>query len=210
MLLSPERYKETYLLGKDADGVKREIDALRRGIANLKHKIESPSFVLDETGRAGYEAELSAAREYLSAAKAALYELCAESYESEEESAARFINERLSSVRAVDLTIGVYLTMRHTLTIAGDEAVLRVSELHGDNVEVRMESERVIEAISALCLGEWRDAYLPEQYGCFMSEPERWHVRIEFSDGGAPLFYDGVGVYPYNFKAFCHVMGVER
>ena len=210
MLITPECYRDTYLKGKDAEGVRMEIDALRKGIENLKKRMESPAAVFDESARPGPDAELASAREYLAVAKKTFFALTAKTCESEEEMAAEFINERLESVREIDLTIGDYLSMRYSLSVGAQESTLKVSELHGDELEVKMETAHVLEALRSLRIGEWRDTYLPEHYGCSMADAEKWHVRIEMNDGGAPLFFDGIGVYPYNFKAFCHLMGVER
>ena len=210
LLITTECYKETYLDGKNADGIKKEIESLRHGIEKLKMKIESPASTLE--GREGFSPreELFAAREYLRVAKEVLFEISGEDAESEKEKAAGFINGRCENISRLTLTIGVYLTMKHTLDVLDRESILKVSELHGDEIEVRMDTERVMEEIRELRLGEWRDLYLPEHYGCSMSDAEKWRLAVEFKDGGAPIFFDGVGVYPYNFKSLCALMGAER
>ena len=63
--------------------------------------------------------------------------------------------------------------------------------------------------LAELHFGEWRDVYSPEQYGCTLSDPEKWQLRIEYKNGSEPYFSDGVGIYPYNFEELCRILEVD-
>ena len=50
---------------------------------------------------------------------------------------------------------------------------------------------------------------LPEHYGCTLNEPTRWQLRVDYLSGSAPRFFDGVGVYPYNFSSLARLFGAD-
>ena len=208
MLISAAQYHEMYIKNKDVEKIVKEVAELRRGIAGLKRRIESPSYYSEEHMAISEIDQVDASREYLATAIAELERLGA--YEPcEEELVCRYVESSNPDIRRIVLTIGVHFERKYDIDISGENGRLTVSKLHESEVEYPIEKDRVMRVIEELHMGEWRDTYLPEHYGCSLSEPEKWQLRIEYSSGRAPRFYDGAGVYPYNFSRLAEIMKYE-
>ncbi|MBQ7332996.1 MAG: hypothetical protein IJW38_01435 [Clostridia bacterium] len=209
MLLSAETYRDMYLEGKDESSVKEEAVKLRREIARLKYKMESPSYPFETHPFPSEYDQLSACRSYLNEANERLLALGVTPEYSEEELLNRDFSNNADCIRKVSLAIGTYLDHCYELRIYDSEATLCRISGGNKSVEVSLDREKVISSLLTLNMGEWRDSYLPEHYGSSFSEPVRWRLLIEFSNSFAPRFYEGVGVFPYNFDKLKRLLGVE-
>ena len=208
MYISVESYEAMYLNNKDVSVLEREVEKLRVEIARLKTKLESPahrySGFSDDNGVVEiYRSYFDKAAEYLSEKLGGISVL------TEEEKVARIIDSMTDDIECVTLTVGMYLENKYELNFSADHA--EITEIHLGEAPITREGNKVIllEALRALHLGEWKANYLPEHYGCTLSEPTKWQVRIDYSGSAAPRFYDGLGIFPYNFSALCKMLGAE-
>ena len=208
MLISTSRYYEMYIKGKDAKYIAKQVDEIKRGIKALKHRMENPGYRY-ENGEANLEmSQIKASREYLAEAVSALREVGA--YETtEEDLREESIQSMNGDVVRLTLTGGVYLEKKHIAELSEDGAKLTVSVLHGEEHEYPLDIEDARRTLDELHIGEWHDTYSPEDYGCAFSEAERWQLRIDYSGNLSPAFFDGVGVYPYNFDRLARLLKYE-
>ena len=144
--------------------------------------------------------QLTACRSYLSEAYESLKLSGIPIEPTEEELLEENFEENASAIRKVSLAIGTYLDRCYELRIYDEEARLcRIAD-GIKSVEVSLDKDKALRTLLDMHIGEWRDTYLPEHYGSSFSEPTRWRLLIEFSNGHAPRFFEGVGVFPYNFE----------
>ena len=210
MYISVENYKGMYLNGKDAEALRDEIEKLRREIAKVKNKLESPAnsynvrmLSADADAVNVYKGYLSCAIEYLS-------DISGNSPEyTEEEKASMVFDSAVGDISCITLTAGRYLQNKYELVLTDDKAIL--TELHLDEEAVSREINIIAarETIRSMHFGEWRESYLPEHYGCTLNEPTRWQLRVDYLSGSAPRFFDGVGVFPYNFSSLARLFGAD-
>ncbi len=210
MLLSAEYYRDIYLDGKDEQTVKEEIKKLRREIERLKYKMESPSYPYETHPFPTESDQLSACKKYLNEAYDALSALGIAPELSEDELTAREFFENIPHVRKISLSIGIYLDSFYEVRIYQDRACLNRVARGVESVEITLDREKLLSSVAELDIGEWRDCYLPEHYGSNFSEPVRWRLLVEYNEGIAPKFYEGNGVFPYNFSGLTSLIGVEE
>lgn len=210
MYISVDSYREMYLLGKDFKTVNEEIEKIRREIAKTKKKLESPANLYDLRTRLTegvaievYKGYLSAAMDYLSDITDSRAEL------TEEEKASLIFDSTVDDICCVTLTAGRYLQDKYELTF--EEGTAQICEIHlgEDSVCRAVDPLASREAIRSLHLGEWRESYTPAQYGCTLNEPTRWQIRVDYKNGSAPRFFDGTGVFPYNFYTLVRLFGAD-
>ena len=210
MYISVENYEEMYLKNKGADAVEREVEKMRSEICKLKRKMEAPSYSHASKSFPSDDQIIEIYRSYLDKAEEVLSELrggvCVL---TEEERVAGLVDSMTESIECVTLTVGRYLEDKYELSLSGSSA--KITEIHlGEDHEAReVDKDEALAALRAIRIGEWRANYLPEQYGCTLNEPVKWQVRIDYSGGAAPAFYDGLGIFPYNFSALCKLLGAE-
>lgn len=212
MFIDVDCYEELYLKDKSEDVLRREITRMRSELQRMKRKMESPVYASDDYRR--YPSELkniSVCRAYLQRALeyASKMEMGVEVL-TEEERAAMLVNSWNSMIVGVSLTVGRHFEYGYYAVVNDDSISLTKTKRDcEDEVSVLTRAE-FFGAMNELYLGEWRDSYTPEQYGCTLNEPNKWHLRIDYSDGIAPRFYEGEGVYPYNFDILCKLLNAEK
>lgn len=210
MYISVDNYKEMYLLGKSASAVTEEIEKIRREIAKVKNKLESPANAHDARSYSTENTAIDAYKKYLAAAIKYYSEITeGESALSEEEKASMVFDSQVDDISCVTLTVGRYLQDKYELMLEGDRAELSEIHLGSDVVRKAVNPVSSREVIRALHIGEWKDNYTPDQYGCTLNEPTRWQVRIDYYGVSAPRFFDGVGVFPYNFSLLARLMNAD-
>ena len=210
MLLSAECYRDLYLDGKDEATVLDEIKKLHKEVKRLKYKMESPSYPFEEHPFPSERDQLTACRNYLSEAYASLTALGLVPERTEEEILGEEFNQNAAFVRKVSLAIGTYLDYCYELRFYENEATLCRIANGIKSVEVSLDKDKAIDTLLDMHIGEWRDSYLQEHYGSSFSEPTRWRLLIEFSNGHTPRFHEGSGVFPYNFDKIKRLLGVEE
>ena len=210
MYISVENYKEMYLNGKDAAAVAEEIQKIRRQIARAKEKLESPANVYDSYANESETSVIDIYKGYLNAALGHLSALTGLPCElTEEEKASLIFDSTVDDISCITLTAGRYLQDKYELTFNGD--VAEICELHlGDDSVCRgIDLSHARKTVKALHIGEWKETYTPEQYGCTLNEPTKWQLRIDYRSGSAPRFYDGFGIFPYNFDVLARLLGAD-
>ncbi len=210
MLLSKEYYRDIYLDGKDVQTVRDEIKKLKSEIERLKYKMESPSYPYETHPFPSELDQLHACRGYLAEARAALLSLGGEDELSEAELLSRDFSDNLQMIRKISLSIGIYLDSFYEVRVYPDRAVLTRVSRGVESVEISLDRDAFLSDVAELDIGQWRDCYLPEHYGSGFSEPIRWRLLVEYNDGIAPRFYEGNGIFPYDFSALAKLLGVEE
>ena len=201
MYISVDVYEEMYLENKGADTVFSEVNKLRREIARLKNKMESPTYTVDSKKVPSDLETVGIYREYLLRAESVLSQITGDlGVLDEERKSALYFDSNIESVVCLTLTIGRYFEHKYELRFSDLGA--KIFELHlGEEPTSRDVDENYVKAaILSLHLGEWSDVYTPEKYGCNLSEPVKWQLRVDFDNGAAPRYFDGRGVFPYNFS----------
>ena len=210
MYISVNNYKEKYLVGKSAAAISDEIVKLRREILKVKNKLESPAGAYDFRSYSNESTAIDIYKEYLFAAVYHLASLTGESPAFTEEEKSSFVFDSVvDDVSCLTLTVGRYLEKKYELDLSGSEASVREMRLESDAVQKSVDIAYAREVIRGLHLGEWKESYTPEQYGCTLNEPVRWQLRLDYANGSAPRFFDGVGVFPYNFSVLCRLLGAD-
>ncbi len=210
MYISVDTYEELYLKGKDIETLEREVEKLRNEISRIKRKMEMPYYIRANTAFPTDEQVIEICRGYFEKATAYLKEVADNAdILTEEERVAVLVDSMTENISCVTLTVGRYLEDKYELDISESYAKLTRIRLGGDSVTEENEKEPLIGALYALHLGEWRQNYLPEDYGCTLSEPVRWQLRIDYFGKAAPRFYDGLGIFPYNFNSLCKLLGAD-
>ena len=203
MYISVESYEEMYLKEKSEEAILSEVGKMRNQIKYLKDRIENPSFAHEAINRAERISTLGIYRSYLLRAARVLSERRggADVF-SEEERVAIYFNDRLESLSEVSLLLG-----KRKFSINLANATASVKDAAGcEHVADRM---RLFSDLRSLYMGEWRDRYLPSDYGCVIISPIIWNLRLSFNDNSADREYSGEGVYPYNFENLLRIIGVS-
>ncbi len=210
MYISVDAYEEMYLKGKDAQEVEAEIKKIRNEISKIKRKMEMPSYVYASKSFPTDEQVIEICRGYLEKGRDVLKSLLGtDDVLTEEEKVAWYVDSMTEKITCVTLTVGRYLEYKFELDFTESGALIKKIQLDADTVVEEHDRKSLISGIYALHLGEWKQSYLPEDYSCTLSEPTKWQLRIDYSGGAAPRFYDGFGIFPYNFSALCKLLGAN-
>ena len=210
MYISVDNYREMYLAGKDAPSVLEEIEKIRREIAKIKTKLESPANIYNSRA---YPSEISAVeiyKEYIRAARDYVYELTGEICDlTEEEKSSLVFDSTVDDISCLTLTAGRYLQDKYELTFF--DGYCEICEIHlgVEPISRRIDANSAREAIRSIHIGGWKETYTPEQYGCTLNEPTKWQLRIDYRTGACPRFYDGFGIFPYNFDLLVRLLGAD-
>ena len=208
MYISVESYEEMYLENKEVSLIELEVEKLRSEISRLKTKMESPAYRYASLPGDGGDIEIY--RTYFEkAAEVLSNKLGGVNVLTEEERVALIVDSMIEDIECLTLTLGRHFENKYELRFEGESA--EITEIHlGEAPAVREENKSaVLESLRALHIGEWKATYLPEQYGCTLNEPTKWQLRIDYRGGAAPRFYDGLGIFPYNFSSLCKLLGAE-
>lgn len=210
MYISVENYREMYLKGKDSKVVLDEIEKIRHEIAKIKNKLESPVNSYNSYTHSSEIASIDVFRGYLSAALGYLSEINEEACDfTEEEKASMIFDSTVDGISCITLTVGEYLQDKYELIFGGEEAEILEVHLGGESVSRKINTETAREKIHSLHIGEWHENYSPEKYGCTLNEAVKWQLRIDYKTGAAPRFFDGYGVFPYNFSILARLLGAD-
>ena len=210
MYISTANYEEMYLKGKSEEEVFLELSKIRREMERLKNKMESPTYSPDIHLVPSDMATVGIYRGYLETAQAVLAKIKGvDSVLDENERKAKEMQERLGDISCITLTFGEYLEQKYELTLDGGRALITEIHLGKNPISKEISFDSAMNFIKEIHIGEWRDVYSVEEYGCSLNEPIKWQVRIDFGNKYAPVFYDGLGVFPYNFDLVCKFFGAE-
>ena len=210
MYISLDNYREIYLKGKSVDQVLDQIEKIRHEISKTKAKLESPA---NAGNRLAYPSESSVIdvyKGYLNTAMEYVLLLGGEPCDlTEEEKTSQIFDSTVDNISCLTLTVGSYLQNKYELSFSTDKAELCEIHLGSDEVKTEIDFARAREKIRALHIGEWKETYTPEQYGCTLNEPTKWQLRVDYSNGACSRFFDGFGIFPYNFHALAKLLKAD-
>ena len=210
MYISTENYEQMYLKDKDEKTIALEVEKLRREIDRVKTKLESPAYVRDSLAYPPESAVIDVYREYFELAADRLASLKGvTSVLTEEEKTSKIVNSMVEDISCLTLTVGRYLQDKYELKIEHNEAEIFKTRLGEGTTRKAVDKASALKVITSLYMGEWKEIYTPEQYGCTLNEPTRWEVRIDYVGKKSPRFYDGIGVFPYNFNILTDFLGAD-
>ena len=209
MFISADYYQELYLNEKDENAVLAEVEKIRKEIGKLKNKMESPSYAYEMHPYPSEAETVSKYREYLERALDRLSELRGEEARSEEEIRSVEFNRSLLDISAITLTMGRYLQYKHELSFTENTATLKTFHLDSEPTVDDKDHAECIDSISRLYLGEWKHSYMPVDYVFTVSEATGWQLRIDYKGKKAPVFYDGRGIFPYNFNSLLKLLDAD-
>ena len=202
MLISADCYYDLYLKGRNAEEVKAEICSMREQIENLKRKVESPYYDMEQHPYPSEHEMLAACRTYLKEARAVLTELGEDATSESDEKNAEF-NRRLEFLTGISLEL-LGGARRYRAHRVGKEFSVECEE-EGVGFSSLVPSEKIIGGVGALDAAEWRRHYLPSDYGCVEPFPKPWELRLDFSDGES-VHFSGISIYPYNIGELLNLL----
>ena len=210
MFISAQCYEELYLDGKDEKAILAEVEKIRKEIAKLKQKMESPSYRAEIHPYPSEGDTVAKYREYL---ERALDKLSAinhrDSFRTPEEEHSRAFNAKIDRISALTFNQGRYLQYKHELSFESGAAYLKTFHLDSEPTVKEVDEEKMRLGIKKLYLGEWKSAYSYDNYGFAVNDATRWHLRVEYVGRERPVFFDGVGIFPYNFDDLLRLFEAE-
>lgn len=210
MFISVDTYEEMYLKDKDAKVVENEVQKLRNEISRIKRKMEMPSYVYSEKRFPTDDQIIEMCREYFKKAIEVLGSFIgADNALTEEEKSAALTDSMTYDISCLTLTVGRHFEYKFELDISDLGARIMKTRLGEETTVEEKDRDAMLSGIYALHLGEWKASYMPQDYECTLNEPVKWQVRIDYYGAAAPRFYDGVGIFPYNFSMLCKLLGAE-
>jgi len=210
MFISADCYRELYLDDKDEAAVCSEVEKIRTEIRKLKDKMETPSYRAEIHPYPSEADTVVAYREYLFSALERLSELSdGKTVMTPEEESSFAFNETVDFISAVTLTQGRYLQYKHELSFSDDVAYLKTFHLDYEPTVKEVTASEMRLGIKKLYLGEWKSSYSYDKYGYAVNDAVRWQLRIDYSNKKAPVFFDGVGIFPYNFDDLLRLLEAE-
>ncbi|MBQ7922984.1 MAG: hypothetical protein IJ325_10495 [Clostridia bacterium] len=81
-----------------------------------------------------------------------------------------------------------------------------------NTIDYPMPRYEFLDELRELYIGEWRSTYFPKRYGeeYMVCDGMEWSVDIEYSNREKPVHYGGANSFPYNFKKFKRLFGIEE
>lgn len=218
MMMLPEEFYEYYLKGRSVPEIGSVIRGLRIRMGRLKSTMEDPDYNRYIHMCPGEDVQLLCCREYLEEARRAyagaggVYrpsraELRAERFEAD----IPFITKMTCSYAAVGgdtETRVITLTEDVPKLFINDPLFLSPAEYKNTDDEP-LTREQLLEEVRGLHLGEWRRVYDIKRFGPELPGGKRWRAEIEFGNGRKPFTAGGNCLYPYNFRAFEELFGVD-
>lgn len=215
MMISPEGHYEEYLKGKNAEQIMIAIRGLKQEIGHLKNTMEHPEYA--PMMHPSESTRLWCTRLYLERAKEALAEAGGAYTPSKAELKVAAFEESIPAICKVVFSIGGFFGGYETRTYTLDEQLHMDVEhsiiLKPSNLLVEpdypISKDEFLEGIRELHIGEWRTKYDLHRFGYMVCDGTQWELEIYFSDGHKPVKIYGDNAYPYNFREFQELLGIE-
>lgn len=217
-MISPEGYYEEHLKGKSAEQIMTAIRGLKQEIGHLKNTMEHPEYA--PMMHPSESTRLCCTRLYLERAKEALAEAGGTYIPSRAELKVAAFEESIPAIYKVVFSIGGFFGGYETRTYTLDEP------LHMDIVDIEhsvilkptnfyiepncpISKDEFLEGLRELHIGEWRTRYDLRRFGYMVCDGTQWELEIYFSNGHKPVKIYGDNAYPYNFRKFQELLGIE-
>ena len=213
-MLTVDQYYQKYLKGKEGLEVVSNIHELRDEIEKLKETIENPNNnrnILDNEINL-----LQVLREYHCKAEETLLNLGENYTPSKLEQQDMDFNENLYALAKVTLSQHCFLGTSYGCEIELQDNCFKIEvstfPLLVDEKSNRPKLEpysehlynkdRFLSEMKELHIGEWREEYDIERFGCIVMDGVQWDLEFVFSNGFGPITINGNNSYPYNFNEF--------
>ncbi len=216
MMISPDSFVKTELLGKDREKSLKVVKKLRKEIRRLKRVIEEDLYSEELEIKPSPQTQISVSRDYLMASKA-YFESQGWGYEpSKKEIKDKKFNDRLKDLESIEVYYGGYFQggKRWTLSFDGNrivvDSILRhIPDFGPSDIKLPcfddVTKEEFLCELADIHMGEWKKEYLNRD----MLDGTQWEVHLQFTDGKKCLF-SGSNMFPYNFSRFLNVMRMEE
>ncbi len=210
MNISVECYEELYLKNKNVEEVNAEVENIRRYIERIKYEMEAPAFSYEDRFYPSLILDISMCKKYLSSALSALSKLKqGEDVLTEEEKSGLIFDGECENISRICLTLGMDFEKKYELIIDELSAAVMVWQKDSEPVIHVIDRKEAVNDIYDLHMGEWHELYTPEQYDCMLDDPIKWNLCIDYGNGAASRNFEGIGIFPYNFKSVCKLLGAE-
>ena len=225
MMISPQSYYEMHLKGKSEKEIRSVIRELKREIRRLKNIMEHPEYGSTYLSEPTEEVRIWCTRMYLERAIEAMSEIGIAHIPSREERTSRKFQENIDYIKSIKLEIGdfhegyatyiitiddehIYFDMNHSLYLKP----MNLPEHMPNTIDYPMPRYEFLDELRELYIGEWRSTYFPKRYGeeYMVCDGMEWSVDIEYSNREKPVHYGGANSFPYNFKKFKRLFGIEE
>lgn len=219
MMLNVDDYYDWYLKGKSLPGIMREIEKLRKTMASLKSKMESPEYNKENNCWPNEKMQICATRAYLNRAKEAYAEAGGVYEPTKAEKKAADFAARIPLIDKIILNIDSFnlgLEVR-TVRFRGERTYLKInnpfySYPSGKTCrhQLLISKELFLQSIKGLNIGEWRPKYNVKRFGYTVIDGSDWSLEIYFSDEDKPFKVYGDNNYPYNFADLYELLSFDE
>lgn len=221
MMISPEGYYEMYLKGKTEQEIRSAIRGLKNEIGHLKNIIEHPEYGKEPMIHPSEAVRISCTREYLNRAKQALADAGGIYSPSKSEIKTMDFQENIPHIKELIFSIGGFFSgnTTYTVEISNGHVNLKKESFFTeidvlppwmDEDEEPMTPEAFLGGIERLYLGEWRSTYSPKRFGYMILDGTQWELEVRYDNDRKPFVVYGDNSYPYNFKEFLALLGIEH
>lgn len=212
MMISPDSFVKTELLGKDREKSLKVVKKLRKEIRRLKRVIEEDPYSEELEIKPSPQTQIRVSRDYLMASKA-YFESQGWEYEpSKKEIKDKEFNDRLKDMESIEVYYGGYFQggKRWTISFNGSRIVVdsilkHLTDFDGVNPELPnfddMTRVEFLRQMWDIHMGEWKKDYFDPG----VLDGTQWSVDIRYSDG-KKCHFSGSNLFPYNFKEFLDVV----
>lgn len=215
MMISPEGYYQSELLGRTHDQILRKIAGLKRRVAELKRTMEHPDytpFILPSE-----DTQLWCTRLYLERAKEALAEVGAPYEPTAAEKRVMDFDANIENIAKVKFNIGGFFEGWNEYTVRLDDqlhfwvehTMIPTPTNFDIPADEPMTKEDFLGEFAELHVGEWRKNYSTERFGYMVCDGTQWELTIEYNNGRKPFTCGGSNAYPYNFKKLTELFSIE-
>ena len=217
MMISPEGYYEEHLKGKNAEQIMTAIRGLKQEIGHLKNIMERPEYGREPIMHPSESSRLWCTRLYLERVKEALVEAGGTYIPSKAELKVAAFEESIPAICKVVFSIGGFFGGYETRTYFLDEQLhmdvehsinLKPSNFHIEP-DYPISKDEFLEGFRELHIGEWRTKYDLRRFGNMVLDGIQWELEIYFFDGHKTVKIYGDNAYPYNFREFQELLGME-
>ena len=219
MMLTVDDYYDWYLKGKSLPEIMREIEKLRKTMASLKSKMESPEYNKENNCWPNEKMQICATRAYLNRAKEAYAEAGGVYEPTKAEKKAADFAARIPLIDKIILNIDSFnlgLEVR-TVRFMGERTYLKInnpfySYPSGKTCrhQLPISRELFLQSIKGLNIGEWRPKYNVKRFGYTVIDGSDWSLEIYFSDEDKPFKVYGDNNYLYNFADLYELLSFDE
>lgn len=217
MMISLECYYEEYLKGKTKKQIMSAIRGLKQEIGSLKNVLENPLNGQEFFMYPSEETRLDCNREYLERARQAYAEAGGSYVLSKAEEKAAVFDSNINFICRITFNIGGFFGgFRSYVVERFDELRAYTKFWEEEEPLVLLDEdgqpftkETFIAALADLHIGEWRRRYTTKRFGYEVCDGMQWELVFEYNNGHKPVRFDGDNSYPYNFKRFEMLFGID-